>query len=67
MDSLGLSGLVTSGEARLVGTIFDVTTGQVRWEPEANINDILKKVEADPERATDPVADARRPVEGRQD
>ncbi|MDD5759056.1 MAG: carbonic anhydrase [Desulfobulbaceae bacterium] len=43
--------IVKSGKAKVVGAIYDVSTGQVKWLPEEKVSDILKKVENNPARA----------------
>ncbi len=48
--------IVKSGTAKVVGAIYDVGTGKIKWLPESKVADILKKVEADPKRAKEPMA-----------
>jgi carbonic anhydrase len=48
--------LVKSGKAKVVGAIYDVGTGIVNWLPEDKTTEILKKVEANPERAMNAMA-----------
>lgn len=48
--------MVKSGKAKVLGAIYDVGTGKVQWLPEAKTQEILKKVEADPKRAMNPMA-----------
>lgn len=48
--------IVKSGKAKVVGAIYDVGTGIVNWLPEDKTMDILKKVEANPERAMNAMA-----------
>jgi len=48
--------LVKSGQARVVGAIYDVGTGNVNWLPEYKIGEILAKVESDPNRAMQAMA-----------
>lgn len=48
--------MVKSGTVKVVGAIYDVGTGKVNWLPEAKTGEILKKVEADPKRATEAMA-----------
>ena len=43
--------LVHSGKAKVVGAIYDVSTGRIEWLPEQRSNRILAKVESDPGRA----------------
>ena len=40
----------------MVGAIYDVGTGKVRWLPPQKVDSILKKVEASPDRETEPFA-----------
>ncbi|MCI5113526.1 MAG: carbonic anhydrase [Candidatus Electrothrix sp. AW2] len=42
--------LVKSGKAKVVGAIYDVSTGKVEWLPEKKVTDILEKVEKNPKR-----------------
>lgn len=48
--------IVNSGKAKVVGAIYDVGTGIVNWLPEHKTMDILKKVEANPDRAMNAMA-----------
>ena len=48
--------IVKSGKAKVVGAIYDVGTGGVNWLPEYKTMDILKKVEANPDRAMNAMA-----------
>jgi len=50
--------LVKSGKVKVVGAIYDVGTGNVRWLPESATDQILAKVEADPTKAMNIYADA---------
>ena len=50
--------IVKGGKAKVVGAIYDVGTGQVRWLPEAKVSDILQKVEKNPARAMNAMAKA---------
>lgn len=50
--------IVKSGKAKVVGAIYDVGTGQVKWLPEAKVGEILKKVENDPKRAMNAMAES---------
>jgi len=56
MNSPATRELVKSRKAKVVGAIYDVATGQVRWMPESDVMQILKKVEKNPKRATNPYA-----------
>ncbi|MBI5571635.1 MAG: carbonic anhydrase [Desulfomonile tiedjei] len=48
--------LVNGGVIKVVGAMYDVGTGKVTWLPDANVEQILKKVEASPNRAKNPMA-----------
>lgn len=50
--------IVKSGKAKVVGAIYDVGTGQVKWLPETKVGEILNKVENDPARAMNAMAAA---------
>lgn len=47
---------VKAGKAKVVGAIYDVSNGKIKWLPEAKTAEILKKVEANPERAMEAMA-----------
>ena len=49
--------MVKQGKAKVVGAVYDVGTGKVRWLPQDKVGPILEKVEADPKRATNPWAE----------
>jgi carbonic anhydrase len=40
----------------VVGAIYDVGNGRIKWLPQDKVGQILKKVEADPKRPTNPMA-----------
>ena len=48
--------IVHSGKAKVVGAIYDVGTGKIKWLPEAKVADILKAVESNPDRAMNAMA-----------
>lgn len=48
--------LVRSGKAKVVGAIYEVAAGEVRWLPEPKVADLLAKAEASPNRATQAMA-----------
>jgi carbonic anhydrase len=48
--------LVKSGKAKVVGAHYDLASGLVEWLPESRVADILARVEAAPDRATEPMA-----------
>jgi len=49
--------LVKSGKAKIVGAIYDVSNGKVNWLPEEKTIEILTKVEADPKRVMNGMAE----------
>lgn len=51
MESPSTREFVSKGYAKVVGAIYDVGTGEIRWLPETKTLDILKRVEADPAKA----------------
>jgi len=57
MSSPSSRNLVKSGNVKVVGAIYDVGTGQVNWLPELPITQILNKVESNPNRAMNAMAD----------
>lgn len=60
MESPVSRDLVNAGEAKVVGAIYDVSTGRISWLPEAKSNQILKKVETNPNRAMEAMAKSLR-------
>ncbi|MFH1985284.1 MAG: carbonic anhydrase, partial [Pseudomonadota bacterium] len=48
--------LVNSGTVKVVGAIYNVGTGRVEWLPELPVAQILKKVEANPQRQLNAMA-----------
>jgi carbonic anhydrase len=56
MASPATRNIVKTGAAKVVGAIYDVGTGKVAWLPESKTDEILKKVEANPKRALNPMA-----------
>ena len=58
MESPSTRNIVKSGKAKVVGAIYDVGTGKVNWLPEEPVAQILNKVEADPQRAMNAMADS---------
>lgn len=56
MESPATRELVKSGKVEVVGAVYDIGTGKVKWLPEQNVGRILQKVEASPDRATEPMA-----------
>lgn len=56
MSSPASRELVKSGKTKVVGAIYDVGTGAVKWLPEEPVAEILARVERDPGRAVEPMA-----------
>ncbi len=56
MASPSSRNLVNAGKAKVVGAIYDVSNGKINWLPEARTIEILKKVEANPKRAMEAMA-----------
>ena len=44
--------LVKEGKTKVVGAIYDVGTGQIEWLDTANVDEILNRVEASPDKQT---------------
>lgn len=57
MESPTARDLVKNGKAKVVGAVYDVGTGKVNWLPEQPVAQILTKVEANPNRALNAMAD----------
>lgn len=51
MNSPASRDLVRTGKAKVVGAIYDVSNGKVKWLPESKVAKILARVEKNPERA----------------
>lgn len=56
MKSPAVRKIVKSGKAKVVGAVYDVGTGKVAWGPTAKVGEILTRVEASPEKETEPFA-----------
>jgi len=56
MQSAAVRNIVNEGKAKVVGAMYDVGTGKINWLPESKVADILKAVEANPNKATEPMA-----------
>jgi len=48
--------LVASGKAKVLGAVYDVGTGEVKWLPEEKSHQLLAKVEAEPDKPTNALA-----------
>lgn len=53
MKSPATRDIVKKGKAKVVGAIYDVGTGKVAWLPVEKVDEILKRVEASPDKETD--------------
>lgn len=58
MESPVARDLVNEGKAKVVGAVYDVSNGKIKWFPEAKTTEILKKVETNPKRAMQAMAKA---------
>lgn len=58
MKSPATRNLVNEGKAKVVGAIYDVSTGKVDWLPEDKVGEILATVEKNPQRAMNPMAES---------
>ena len=56
MKSPAVRNLVKAGNVRVVGAIYDLGTGKVDWLPQAKIEETLQRVEASPDKETEPFA-----------
>lgn len=56
MKSPASRDLVKNRQVKVVGAIYDVGTGKVKWLPDEKPVEILKKVEASPQKETEPFA-----------
>jgi len=56
MKSPATRDLVKAGEVKVVGAIYDVGTGKVTWLPNEKVDEILARVEASPDKETEPFA-----------
>ena len=50
MKSPSTRNLVKKGKAKVVGAIYDVSTGSISWLPDTKVAEILKRVELSPDR-----------------
>lgn len=56
MKSAASRDLAKNGKVKVVGAIYDLASGAVKWLPETKTDEILKKVEANPGRAMEAMA-----------
>ncbi|MCK9212743.1 MAG: carbonic anhydrase [Ignavibacteriaceae bacterium] len=54
MKSPAVRNIVKEGKAKVIGAIYDVGTGKVKWLPLERVDKILKNVEASPNKETEP-------------
>jgi carbonic anhydrase len=52
MESPAVRNIVKDGKAKVVGAIYDVGTGKVEWLGMEKVDEILKRVEASPDKET---------------
>ncbi|MBU0516431.1 MAG: carbonic anhydrase [Proteobacteria bacterium] len=56
LKSPAVRNLVKSGRVKVVGAIYNVGTGRVRWLPQGKVAAILSRAEASPKKAIEPMA-----------
>ncbi len=56
MKSPAVRNLVKAGKVKVVGAIYDLGTGKVEWLSQAKIGESLQRVEASPDKETEPFA-----------
>jgi len=49
--------LAKAGKVKVVGAVYDLASGQVKWLPQEKADQIMAKVLADPNRPTNPMAE----------
>jgi carbonic anhydrase len=54
MKSPAVRKIVKEGKAKVIGAIYEVGTGKVKWLPLERVDKILKNVEASPNKETEP-------------
>jgi methyl-accepting chemotaxis protein/carbonic anhydrase len=57
MESPAARRLVNEGKVKVVGAIYDVATGKIKWLPESNVTQILSRVERSGNMATNEFAE----------
>jgi len=45
------------GKAKILGAMYDVSTGKVSWLASKKMDEILERVESSPDKETEPFAD----------
>jgi len=58
MNSPRTRELVTSDKVKVVGAVYDVGSGRVRWLPDSKVYRLLGRTESDPKRAINAFADS---------
>ncbi|RLE25306.1 MAG: carbonic anhydrase, partial [Acidobacteria bacterium] len=53
MNSPETRSLVHAGKVKVVAAVYDVGTGRARWFPSKKVDEILRRVEASPDRETE--------------
>ena len=61
MKSPAVRNIVKEGKAKVVGAIYDVGTGKVKWLPLERVDKILKRVERSPNKETEAMAGEHKP------
>ena len=56
MESPASRTLVNAGTVKVIGAVYDVSNGTINWLPENKTMDILKKIETNPKRAMEAMA-----------
>lgn len=56
MSSPSTRNAVKDGKVKVIGAIYDVGTGRIKWLPENNVSTILASVESNPQRAMNAMA-----------
>ncbi len=49
--------MLKEGKIKVIGAMYDVGTGKVDWLPSTDVDEILKKVEASPDKIVEPYAE----------
>lgn len=56
MRSAAVRNLANAGKVKILGALYDLDSGVVRWLSEEKVQTLIQKAEADPKRATEPMA-----------
>jgi len=56
MESPASRDRVKQGKAKVVGAVYDLATGKIRWLPEEPVTEMLRMVEESPDKQTEPFA-----------